>query len=57
MQVEGPPGPTPLLFRAKWGLRAEKKVFGDRSYPPPPPNLSQSLDDRAHIINSSCAKP
>ena len=37
MSVEGAPGPTPLLFRPKWGLRAAKKFLETVPTPPPPP--------------------
>ena len=43
---EGPGGVPLLIFRPKRGPKGQKIYFGGRDHPPPPPILSQGLDDR-----------
>ena len=59
---EGPGGPTPLIFRPKWGPKGGKKFFwrppppplisgsGWPPHTPPPPPLSEGLDSPLIVV-------
>ena len=44
-EVPGGP-PSPLIFRPNWGPKGPKKIFFEIAPSPPPPTLSQGLDER-----------
>ena len=46
-------GPPPFIFRPNWG-KLRKQFFGGR---PPPPTLSQDLNDRAPLLSEGLDTP